>query len=62
MPYIIPKLAVLAIRRWSAVTSSYGMPKIFAAVAAWTSTPSRKALIKCESQLRWAMILSSIWE
>ena len=33
-----------------------------AAVAAWMSTPCLKAVIRCWSQLRCAMILSSICE
>ena len=62
MPYIMPKLAVLALPRCSRVTSSTGTPNILAAVAAWTSRPSRKACTRCSSQLRCAMMRSSIWE
>ena len=62
IPYIIPKLAVLAMRLCSALTSLLSMPKIFAAVALCTSRPELKASIRCLSWLRCAMILSSICE
>lgn len=59
---MMPKFAVFALRRMSAVTSFMSILYILAAVAAWMSCPLRKASIMFLSSLRCAMMRSSICE
>ena len=62
MPYSTPKLIVFALRLWSAVTAPGAIPKIFAAVARWMSSPRRKTSISASSPERCARSRSSICE
>ena len=62
MPYIRPKLIILARRRISALTSVSGTPNTRAEVAAWMSTSPANASTSPGSSVIAAMIRSSIWE